>query len=426
MSWPHKSRRYWREVGKSQQSEAGKRLPTVATGTFDALGVSSPRVCSQHLASFCLLTVANSYQGRSLDENNPTGLSNRDPEIYSQPPVPSYIYPSQNLIQYLPPTNLHTPGNVGEVVANGSIYGRNGSTSEAGVSRQTLPGPARDTHLSLYTIAQKDPYQHIDFLGSGAYGYVDTVKRIDEPSAVFARKTIRITSGRNREAQLRSVEREFEILNRLQHCHVMRVVDIYSFCNKLSIIMLHVADTDMKEYLDKLDTLDTGPERHEMLRPLLMWQGCLIQAIDYLHEMKVKHKDLKPANILVKNGYIMVTDFGIAKDLIDEETTQSLTSGGTQGSPMYMAPEIRLGGRRGRAVDIFSLGCIFLEISTCLIAGPGARGRFAEHRDVNGSRAFSRCPTQILQWFWYLSGCYAEYNVFVNRSPDYPPDKLFR
>jgi serine/threonine protein kinase len=78
----------------------------------------------------------------------------------------------------------------------------------------------------------------------------------------------------------------------------------------------------------------------------------------------------------------MVTDFGIAKDLIDEETTQSLISGGTQGSPMYMAPEIRLGGRRGRAVDIFSLGCIFLEISTSLIAGLGARGRFAEHRDV--------------------------------------------
>jgi serine/threonine protein kinase len=82
----------------------------------------------------------------------------------------------------------------------------------------------------------------------------------------------------------------------------MRVVDIYSFCNKLSIIMLHVADTNMNEYLDKLDTLDTGPERHEILRPLLMWQGCLIQAIDYLHEMKVRHKDLKPANILVKNG----------------------------------------------------------------------------------------------------------------------------
>jgi serine/threonine protein kinase len=373
----------------------------------------------------CFLAATNSYQGRSLDENNPLGPPNRDPEIYPQPPMSSRIFPSQNFIQYLPLMNLRTPGNVIEVGINGSVHGRNDSTSEAGMSRQIIAGPARDTCLSSSAVFQKDPYQHIDFLGSGAYGYVDTVTKVDEPSAVFARKTIRITSGRNRGVQLRSVEREFEILNRLKHCHVMRVLDIYCYCNKLSIIMSHVADTDMKEYLDKLDTLDTGPERHEMLKPLLMWQGCLIQAIDYLHEMKVKHKDLKPANILVKNGHIMITDFGIAKDLIDEETTQSLISGGTQGSPMYMAPEITLGGRRGRAVDIFSLGCIFLEISTCLIAGPGSHAKFAEHRNVNGSRAFSRCPTRILQWFWYLSGCYAEYNVFRNRLPDYPPDILF-
>lgn len=141
--------------------------------------------------------------------------------------------------------------------------------------------------------------------------------------------------------------------------------------------------------------------------------------------MKVKYKDLKPANILVKNGHVIITDFGISKDLIDEETTQSLISSGAQGSPMYMAPEIGLEARRGRAVDIFSLGCIFLEISTCLIAGPGSRARFAEHRNTNGSCAFSCCPIQILQWFWYLSGCYAEYNLFVNRLPDYPPDKSF-
>lgn len=125
-------------------------------------------------------------------------------------------------------------------------------------------------HLSSSAMFQKDPYQHIDFLGNGAYGYVDTVKKVDEPPAVYARKTIRITSGRNREVQLRSAEHEFRIINRLKHCHVMRVLDIYSYRNKLSIIMLDVADTDMKEYLEKLDILDTGPERHEMLKPLLM------------------------------------------------------------------------------------------------------------------------------------------------------------
>jgi serine/threonine protein kinase len=161
-----------------------------------------------------------------------------------------------------------------------------------------------------------------------------------------------------------------------------------------------------------------------MLSPLVNWPGCLIQAIDYLHEMRVKHKDLKPANILVKNGKVMITDFGIAKDLIDEETTASLTSGYAQGSPMYMAPEIKLGERRGRAIDIFSLGCIILEISTCLIGGPGSRARFAEHRNANGSRAFSRCPEKLLQWIWFLWAIFSEYHT-DRRRPEYSSNVLF-
>ncbi len=224
---------------------------------------------------------------------------------------------------------------------------------------------------------------------------------------------------------MRSAHSEFKILQRLKHHHVMQVLEMYCYRNKLSVIMLHVAETDMKEYLEKLDEMEVGQLRHEMLKPLLMWQGCLVKAIDYLHEMRIKHKDLKPANILVKGGRVMIADFGISKDLIDEETTASRLNSDPQGSPMYMAPEVFLEDRRGRAVDIFSLGCIFLEISTCMLAGPGSRACFAEHRDINGSRAYARCPKKILQWFWYLWGRYAEYKVFKTRQHGFPADSIF-
>jgi serine/threonine protein kinase len=179
----------------------------------------------------------------------------------------------------------------------------------------------------IRTAFEKDPYQHIDHLGHGAYGYVDKVQKVGQPSTVYARKTIRITSRRNSETQLKGIEQEFKILNRLKHGHVVAVLEIYGYRNKLSIIMLDVVDMDMKDYLEKLDDIALGAERHQMLLPLLNWPGCLVQAIDYLHEMKVKHKDLKPANILVKDKRVIITDFGIAKDLIDEETTASLISG---------------------------------------------------------------------------------------------------
>jgi len=224
---------------------------------------------------------------------------------------------------------------------------------------------------------------------------------------------------------MRSAQSEFEILKRLKHHHVMQVLEIYRYRNKFSVIMLHVAETDMKEYLEKLDEMEVGLLRHEMLKPLLMWQGCLVKAIDYLHEMRIKHKDLKPANILIKGGHVIIADFGISKDLIDEETTASQLSNEAQGTPMYMAPEVLIEGRRGRAVDIFSLGCIFLEISTCMLAGPGSRARFAEHRNINGSRAYARCPKQILQWFWYLWGRYAEYKVSKTRHHEFSADSIF-
>lgn len=137
-------------------------------------------------------------------------------------------------------------------------------------SFRTLPS------LQYGQFFEEDPYQHIECLGSGAYGYVDTVTKTVNPGAVFASKTIKITTGRNRDVQLKAVESEFEILRKLRHHHIIKVLEIYSCKNKLSIIMGLVAECDMKEYLEKLDGLNIGLERHSMLKPLLRWQGCLI------------------------------------------------------------------------------------------------------------------------------------------------------
>ena len=143
---------------------------------------------------------------------------------------------------------------------------------------------------------------------------------------------------------------------------------------------------------------------------MFQWTGCLIRAIDYLHEMKIKHKDLKPANILIMNEQVLIADFGISKDLIDAETTASLSANGDIGTRMYCAPEVlKENSRRGRASDIFSLGCIFLEISTVLILRSRALKFWSDRREGSGcgSRLYSNCNSQILQWIRYL-WCYAE------------------
>ena len=100
--------------------------------------------------------------------------------------------------------------------------------------------------------------------------------------------------------------------------------------------------------------------------------------------MKVKHRDLKPANILIMDGRVLITDFGISKDLIDQDTTASLNnSAGAIGTKMYCAPEVLLeNGRRGRAADIYSMGCIFLEMSTVLLGPKGSLKKWSLHREL--------------------------------------------
>lgn len=83
----------------------------------------------------------------------------------------------------------------------------------------------------------------------------------------------------------------------------------------------------------------------------------------YLHDNKIRHKDLKPVNILLHyDNTLYITDFGISKDSKDAD--DSVTSGPEVGTLKYCAPEISRGEPRNRSADIYSLGCTFLEMAT--------------------------------------------------------------
>lgn len=96
----------------------------------------------------------------------------------------------------------------------------------------------------------EDPYRHIGDLGDGAYGVVDKVER---GGIIFARKKIRISTGRDREKTLRAAQQEFAILNRLKHRHIIEVVEIFQCKNRFRIIMAQVADTDLTDYMERVD-----------------------------------------------------------------------------------------------------------------------------------------------------------------------------
>src|SRR5208282_2533985 len=84
-------------------------------------------------------------------------------------------------------------------------------------------------------------------------------------------------------------------------------------------------------------------------------------ALDHAHQNKIVHRDIKPANIMIlQNGLVKVTDFGIAK-MMDMGMTQA---GQILGTPNYMSPEQVKGRQIDGRSDIFSMGVILYELVT--------------------------------------------------------------
>jgi len=97
------------------------------------------------------------------------------------------------------------------------------------------------------------------------------------------------------------------------------------------------------------------------LRKILDIVTSIAGALDYAHKEKVIHRDIKPANVmLLKNGNIKVTDFGIAKAISSSRTK----TGVILGTPNYMSPEQIMGQKIDLRSDIFSLGVLFYQLLT--------------------------------------------------------------
>jgi serine/threonine protein kinase len=228
--------------------------------------------------------------------------------------------------------------------------------------------------------------------------------------------------------------KEIDIIKRLRHRHVVEVVASYDSCATrpylLGLLLWPVGVCDLGTFLDDIDsslsvhenrfgdvtTLDDDVDETKSrftamgisehgggglgslfpisLKRLRGSLGCITSAIAYLHDNKIKHKDLKPSNIILLADGLRITDFGTASDF--SNLTTSTTAGDERGTPKYMAPEVAARSGSSRAADIFSLGCIFLEI-IALEIGYSRKDLRALIKDGDGSFQ-ANLPT-VHKWF---------------------------
>jgi serine/threonine protein kinase/TolA-binding protein len=209
------------------------------------------------------------------------------------------------------------------------------------------------------------PFEMKGILGSGGYGQVDRVlstisfreyalKRVSR-SSVFSGRTEE--DIRRRAECVKQFIAEIGALKRLKHHHVVEFVGSYTDPKYMGLIMSPVADMDLSAYLARADSA-----RYRELRTFF---GCLARALAFLHEQSIRHKDIKPSNILVHGGNVLFTDFGLAFDFTDK--TGSTTAGTVNGKTLkYCAPEVVNEEPRNTWSDIWSLGVVFLEITAVL------------------------------------------------------------
>lgn len=198
-------------------------------------------------------------------------------------------------------------------------------------------------------------YEVIKELGQGAMGIVYKA-RDPKINRLLAIKTIRF-SDEFEEDKVKDVKERFfkeaEIAGKLSHPSIVAIYDVGEDYDLTYLAMEYLEGGDLRDYCQKDSLLP--------LRKILRVISETATALDYAHKSEVIHRDIKPANImLLKNGKIKVTDFGIAKAVSSSQTK----SGVILGTPNYMSPEQINGDPIDGRSDMFSLGVVFFELLT--------------------------------------------------------------
>jgi serine/threonine protein kinase/Flp pilus assembly protein TadD len=149
--------------------------------------------------------------------------------------------------------------------------------------------------------------------------------------------------------------REIQIAARLNHPHILTLIDSGESDGFLYYVMPYVEGESLRERLRRQGKLP--------LDEALAITRDVAGALGYAHQRGVIHRDIKPENLMLHEGGAIVTDFGIAKAVIVAEGTSLTQTGFALGTPTYMSPEQAAGGTDvdGRS-DLYSLGCVLYEM----------------------------------------------------------------
>ncbi|KAI9814564.1 MAG: hypothetical protein M1827_003119 [Pycnora praestabilis] len=218
---------------------------------------------------------------------------------------------------------------------------------------------------TAYKEDEQVPWIHVDWIGSGGFAVIEIVRHRDT-GIRLARKSMKLGPRRPRHRNvdiMDAFKTEIACLRRLAgHKHIVHLAESYTQIPTLALILHPVANGNLDDYLEQFPPQNGEEGGQRFLQTAI---GCLASTLAFMHSNGIRHKDIKPQNILVHGDNILFTDFGLGLDF--SESGNSISIGQYHSiTHKYAAQEIKDFEGRGRSSDVFSLGCVFLEITTVL------------------------------------------------------------
>ena len=203
-----------------------------------------------------------------------------------------------------------------------------------------------------------------DLIGEGSFGcvYLALHAVTGELMAVKQVELPNVTKGtdgdKKKNGMISALKQEIDLLQGLQHPHIVQYLGTSSDEDNLNIFLEYVPGGSIAGMLKQYNTFQEPLVRN--------FTRQILEGLCYLHARNIIHRDIKGANILVDNrGMVKISDFGVSKKTnFNGMNSAPGTRTSLQGSVFWMAPEVVRQSGQSLKSDIWSVGCLIVEMLT--------------------------------------------------------------
>jgi serine/threonine protein kinase len=257
------------------------------------------------------------------------------------------------------------------------------------------------------------PFEFVNWLGhtgdAERITHVDRVICANSPKWVVARKLIPCDN----DADWEGAKEEVKTLKGMRHPHIIAFVGQYTQLVHFAVLAYPAAEWSLNKFMVNMWTSrETDECSRAKAYHLRRYFVCISQALRYVHDSSVRHKDIKPTNILIDtNGNVLLADFGISRLYLNKD--ESSTNTEKRRSWDYCAPEfVDQQTYCDFQSDIFSLGAVFAEMATVILGKPLAVFRtYREEKSPDNDPAFHSSIEATALWLKHIS---------VSQEADWP------